>query len=88
MMIIVDHKKVWKIMFNILGVSAILIYIGGILVNLNHIVTVTMGVIGIAYAIVKLVQSNDERIIKRIERQKQQQEYKKYKGDQKKEDEE
>lgn len=75
-------------MFNILGVSAILIYIGGILVNLNHIVTVTMGVIGIAYAIVKLVQSNDERIIKRIERQKQQQEYKKYKGDQKKEDEE
>jgi len=69
-------------MFNILGISAILIYIGGILVNLNHIVTVTLGIISIAFAIVKLVQSNDERIIKRIERQKQQREYKKYKEDQ------
>lgn len=68
--------------FNILGGF---IYILGILANLDNVMSVTLGVIGVGYAVVKLFTAIDNQIIKRIHRKKEQAEYKKYLEDKKNE---
>lgn len=68
--------------FNILGGF---IYILGILANLDNVMSVTLGVIGVGYAVVKLFTAIDNQMIKRIHRKKEQAEYKKYLEDKKNE---
>lgn len=79
---LVVRKNGRKMFFNILGGF---IYILGILANLDNVMSVTLGVIGVGYAVVKLFTAIDNQMIKRIHRKKEQAEYKKYLEDKKNE---
>lgn len=57
--------EIAKIVFNYLGLT---VYILGILANLNNIISVTLGFIGIAFAIVKLLTAYENYLMKRIDR--------------------
>lgn len=72
---LVGHIKWKKMVFNILG---FIVYVIGILANLDNVMSVTLGVVGVGYAVVKLFTAIDNQMIKRIQRKKEQAEYKKY----------
>lgn len=62
-----------KYMLNALGIS---IYILGILANLSNIVSVTLGVVGLAYAIIRAFKAYEDYLIRKIERMERQRDYK------------
>lgn len=57
--------EIAKIVFNYLGLA---VYIMGILANLNNIISVTLGFIGIGFGIVKLLTAYENYLMKRIDR--------------------
>ncbi len=57
--------EIAKIVFNYLG---LVVYIMGILANLNNIISVTLGFIGIGFGIIKALTAYENYLIKRIDR--------------------
>lgn len=66
-----------KWMANTLGLT---IYILGFLANLGNIISVTLGVIGIAVAIVKCLKLYEDYLIRKIDRRERERDYNKNKG--------
>lgn len=57
--------EIAKIVFNYLGV---VVYVMGILANLNNIISVTLGFIGIGFGIIKALTAYEHYLMKRIDR--------------------
>lgn len=68
--------EIAKIIFNFLGLT---VYIMGILANLNNIISVTLGFVGIAFLFIKILTAYENYLIKRMDRKER--EGKKYKED-------
>lgn len=59
---------------NILGLT---VYIMGILANLGNLVSVTLGIIGIAWGIIRCLRAYEEYLIRKIDRMERQNGYEK-----------
>lgn len=57
--------EIAKIVFNYLGLT---VYILGILANLNNIISVTLGFVGIAFGLVKILTAYENYLMKRMDR--------------------
>lgn len=63
-----------KWMANTLGLT---VYILGFLANLGNIISVTLGVIGVAVAVVKCLKLYEDYLIRKIERRERERDFKK-----------
>jgi cytochrome c biogenesis protein CcdA len=68
--------EIAKVVFNYLGLA---VYIMGIFANLNNIISVTLGFVGIAFGVVKILIAYENYLMKRIDRKEK--ESKKYEED-------
>lgn len=57
--------EIAKMVFNYLGLA---VYIMGILANLNNIISVTLGFIGIGFGIIKALSAYETYLMKRLDR--------------------
>lgn len=57
--------EIAKMVFNYLGLT---VYILGILANLNNVISVTLGFVGIAFGFVKILTAYENYLMKRMDR--------------------
>lgn len=57
--------EIAKMVFNYLGIT---VYILGILANLNNVISVTLGFVGIAFGFVKILTAYENYLMKRMDR--------------------